>query len=53
MKKFDEYCYFDGKIVKINQATVSPTDIGLLRGFAIYDGITTFNQKPFRLKDHL
>ena len=28
-------------------------DIGLLRGYGIYEGITTYKGKPFRLADHL
>ncbi|MCR4334216.1 MAG: aminotransferase class IV [Patescibacteria group bacterium] len=34
------------------EAKVSIEDIGLLRGYGIYAGITTANSKPFRLDDH-
>ena len=47
------YGYKDGKIMSADKMFVSVYDIGLLRGFAIYEGITTCNEKAFRLADHL
>jgi len=47
------YCYFDGKIMSAKQAMVSIYDIGLLRGYGIYEALTTHNGKPFMLKEHL
>jgi len=47
------YCYKDGKIVPSDKAFVGIYDIGLLRGYGIYEGITTRNGKPFHLKEHL
>lgn len=47
------YCYLNGKILPVQEATVSVYDIGLLRGYGIYEGITTYNNRPFRLPDHL
>ncbi len=47
-----QYCFFNGKIVPIEEAKVSVLDIGLLRGYGIYDGIPSFNGKPFRFADH-
>jgi D-amino acid aminotransferase len=35
------------------QAMVSIYDIGLIRGFAIYEALTTHNGKPFMLAEHL
>ncbi|TAK57614.1 hypothetical protein EPO17_01525 [Patescibacteria group bacterium] len=51
MKK--NYCYLNGKILPVQDAKISVYDIGLLRGYGIYEGITTYNGKPFRLNDHL
>ena len=47
------YCYLDGKIITSDKLLVSGYDIGLLRGYAVYDGITTHNKKPFYLSAHL
>jgi branched-chain amino acid aminotransferase len=47
------YCYLNGKILPVQDAMVSVYDIGLLRGYGIYEGITTYKNKPFRLADHL
>ena len=47
------YCFFGNKIMLSDDAKVSVYDIGLLRGYGIYEGITTFNKRPFRLDDHL
>ena len=37
----------------VSKAFISVYDIGLLRGYAIYDGITAFGKKVFRLPDHM
>lgn len=46
-------CYLNGSIVPLENAKVSITDIGLLRGFGIYEGLITYNRKPFELTAHL
>lgn len=45
-------CYLDGALMPLSQAKVGVTDIGLLRGFGIYEGLITHNRKPFMLADH-
>lgn len=47
-----QYCFLNGKIVPVEEARVSVLDIGLLRGYGIYDGIPAINGKPFRFADH-
>lgn len=47
-----DYCYLNGRVLPINEAKISINDIGLLRGYGIYDGLAVFNGKPFRFKDH-
>jgi len=47
------YCCLNGKILPVRDAMVNVYDIGLLRGYGIYEGITTYHGKPFRLADHL
>lgn len=45
-------CYLNGSIVPRADARVSVLDLGLLRGFGIYEGITAFGGEPFRFSDH-
>ena len=47
-----EYCYFNGKIMPLSEARVSVLDIGMLRGYGVYDGATAIGEKVFRFKDH-
>lgn len=48
-----QYCYLNGQIVPLLEAKVSINDIGLLRGFGIYEGLITHNRKPFMLGEHM
>ena len=47
------YAYLNGHIVPEQQATISPLDIGLLRGYAVFDLLRTVGGRPFLLADHL
>jgi len=47
------YCYLNRKIVPLAKAHVGLYDIGLLRGFGIYEALMTYNRKPFMLGAHL
>lgn len=49
----EQKCFLNGKIIPLSDAKVSVLDIGLLRGFGIYEGLITHNRKPFMLEDHL
>ncbi len=46
------YCYFNGKIRELKNAKIDPYDIGILRGYAVFDFLTTQNDKPFLWRDH-
>jgi len=46
-------CFLNGKIVPLSEAKVSVYDVGLLRGFGIYEGLVTHNRKPFMFADHM
>lgn len=46
------YCYFDGKIVDIRKPHLPLDDIGVLRGFGVFDFFRIYNSKPFLLDEH-
>lgn len=48
-----EYCYKDGKVVKLKNTGLALNDIGVLRGYAVFDFMRVYNGKPFHLKEHL
>jgi branched-chain amino acid aminotransferase len=50
--KMKSFCYINGKILQFEKARVGASDIGILRGFGIYDGIKMYKGAPFRLDDH-
>lgn len=47
------FCYFNGAIVPLSEARVGLYDLGLLRGFGIYEGLITHNRRPFAFTDHM
>jgi len=47
------YAYLNGRIVPEQQAVISPRDIGLLRGYAVFDLLRTAGGEPFLLPEHL
>lgn len=46
------HCFLNGKIMPLSEAKVGVEDIGLLRGYGLYDGLTVFNGKVFHFTDH-
>lgn len=52
MISMEKDCFLNGKILPISEARISVSDIGLLRGFGLYEGITALGGKPFRFSDH-
>lgn len=42
------YAYINGEILPIDQASIHITDLGLLRGYALFDYFRTYNGKPFQ-----
>lgn len=48
----NQYCFLNGEIIPLEEARVSVLDIGLLRGYGIYDGMAAIKGKPFRFSDH-
>lgn len=45
--------YVNGKFVSQNLAFINVSDLGLLRGYGVFDFTRTYNRRPFRLDDHL
>jgi len=45
--------YQDGRWVGSDQVAVSAFDISVLRGYGVFDFLRTYDNKPFRLDDHL
>jgi len=48
-----KYCYLNGKIIETVKASISPYDVGFLRGFGVFDVMKTFNGKPFLINEHV
>ena len=49
----EKYCYLNGKILETKNAKVSIADIGILRGFGVFDYLRTYNGKPFLFEEHV
>ena len=45
--------YVNGEYAPESKALLGATDIGLLRGYGVFDFTITYDRKPFRLRDHL
>ncbi|MEM2122060.1 MAG: aminotransferase class IV [Candidatus Bathyarchaeia archaeon] len=45
--------YVNGRFLPQSRASLSVLDIGILRGFGVFDFTITYNREPFRLRDHL
>lgn len=46
-------CYLNGAFLPVSEAKIGVYDLGLLRGFGIYEALTTFGRTPFRMRDHM
>ncbi len=47
-----KYCFLNGEILPESEAKIGLNDIGLLRGYGVYDGITANGMTPFSFSDH-
>jgi branched-chain amino acid aminotransferase len=46
-------CYLNGEYIAEEKATVPISDLGLTRGYGIFDFFRTYNGKPFMMEKHL
>jgi branched-subunit amino acid aminotransferase/4-amino-4-deoxychorismate lyase len=47
------YCYINGKIDQLKLGSLPVTDLGLQRGFGVFDYVRTYQGKLFHFEDHL
>lgn len=45
--------FLNGKFVPEEELFISPRDLGYVRGYAVNDYIVTFNNKPFKVEEHV
>ena len=45
--------YIDGKFIEESKAKIPVYDLGLLRGYGVFDFLRTYNKRPFYLREHL
>lgn len=48
----EDHCYLNGELMPLSEAKVSVLDLGMLRSFGIYEGITAVRGEPFHFDEH-
>lgn len=51
MKK-KHYCCLNGKIIEAEKAGLPLDDLGIIRGYGLFDSLMLYKGKPFLLKEH-
>jgi branched-chain amino acid aminotransferase len=46
-------CYLNGKYVPFDQACLPLHDLGIVRGYGVFDFLRTYNGVPFKLTEHV
>ena len=46
-------CYLNGKYVPFDQACLPLNDLGIVRGYGVFDFLRTYNGVPFKLRKHV
>lgn len=46
-------CYLNGKYVAFEQACLPLNDLGIVRGYGVFDFLRTYNGVPFKLREHV
>lgn len=52
MAEKESFGYWDGRIVPVGEIQIAPQDLGVLRGYGVFDVMRTENGKPFLLDKH-
>jgi branched-chain amino acid aminotransferase len=45
--------YVNGQLVPVHQAALPLDDLGIVRGYGVFDLLRTYGTTPFRLRDHV
>ena len=48
----NNYCYWNGEFVEVDEIKISPYDLGFMRGYGIFDAMRTKNKKLFCFDEH-
>ncbi|MCU0448161.1 MAG: aminotransferase class IV [Microscillaceae bacterium] len=48
----ENYCYFNGTLLPFTEAKLALNDLGLWRGYGIFDYLRTYHGRPFKLAKH-
>ncbi len=46
-------CYLNGKYLPFDQASLPLNDLGIVRGYGVFDFLRTYQGVPFRLREHV
>ncbi|HEY9665843.1 MAG TPA: aminotransferase class IV [Coleofasciculaceae cyanobacterium] len=46
-------CYLNGNYVAFDQAYLPLNDLGIVRGYGVFDFLRTYNGVPFKLREHV
>ncbi len=46
-------CYLNGKYIAFDQACLPLNDLGIVRGYGVFDFLRTYNGMPFKLREHV
>jgi branched-chain amino acid aminotransferase len=46
-------CYLNGNYVPFDQACLPLNDLGIVRGYGVFDFLRTYNGVPFKLREHV
>ncbi|HEY4510944.1 MAG TPA: aminotransferase class IV [Candidatus Paceibacterota bacterium] len=46
------FCYYNGKIVRTKNAGLPLNDVGILRGYGVFDFLRTYGRTPFLYREH-